>query len=246
MLPTSAHGRRLPTLKKRQKNDGENFFPGGVRGIIIWMLPRRPQRARSASSVAVLLCALVPATVSGDGGAGYAGVLVGYAYHGGQTAIVDASSGATRTENEDVFHRQTFTGGLAIGFGFPAGPGNVGIRLTGRASAPGPLFGVAAMPRYRLEIELDGDPFLSVEPWLGAGLGAYYKEKLHRPYLGFPLFAGCDLQVDENLFVTSQLEIMMINPWGPSWTEHRGASHLRLDAHHNSIAFELGLAYRFR
>jgi hypothetical protein len=210
----------------------------------------------SAGAVFLLLAAVaLPASTIGgeprDVPSGLVGAAGGLAFHSGRTVVVDATSGASTRNDEDVFLEPAFAGGPLVDLGFaPAGrrlQGTFGLRLQFDASAPGPFFAAASLLRYRRELTVDRGALTAVAPWGGIGVALQWAGRPDgSPFLSFPLSLGCDLElIAPGLFVGLQLDVSMMNPLGPAWSEHDGSGSRQYESHYNGGAAKLAVTYRF-
>jgi hypothetical protein len=198
--------------------------------------------------------ALPVSTVGGeprDTPSGLIGVAGGFAVHSGRAVVVDAVSGASNRTDEDFFLQPAFAGGPLADLGFSAFgrslPGTLGLRLWFDASAPGPFFAAVSLLRYRLELAVDRSALTGVAPWAGVGVALQWAERPSgEPFLSFPLSLGCDLELfAPGFYVGLQLDVSMMNPRGPSWSEHGRDGSRSYESHYNSGALKLAVAYRF-
>lgn len=188
------------------------------------------------SRIALLLSMLVATSAAADPRTGATiGAHGGYAFHSGRSVVVDSVSGASTTQDVDVFTRSSFVGGLAFDLGVAAGPGSVGARLFADG-ATGRFWAFGVMPRYRWHLR-------RLDPWIGAGLGL----ELHAgsdPFWSVPVAGGCDLDVGGGWYLTAELTAVMMNPWGPTRVEMSDDGARELEDHLNRLTIQLGVAYR--
>ena len=170
---------------------------------------------------------------------GMIGAQLGFSFHTGRTVPVDAVSGATSQKNTDEFSGPAGTISPVVDFGLPTSDrlarGTFGMRLYGNFSMPGRYMEFVFMPRYRLKFDVDREKLFSVEPWMGIGISFAFLERMNNgPFTSFPLVIGCDFQIIvPNLYMTMQLDVSMLNPWGPG------------QKHYDNFMFKMGLAYAF-
>jgi hypothetical protein len=219
-------------------------------------LPTLRELARFVGAATVLLVGLaIPgSTVGGepwDVPSGLVGLAGGVAVHSGRTAVVDAVSGASTRTDEDVFLQPAFAGGAFADLGFSPFsrrlPGTLGLRTWFDASAPGPFLAVVSLLRYRLELAIDGGRISRVAPWFGAGVALQWADSPDgAPFLSFPLSLGCDLELfTPGFYAGLQLDVSMMNPLGPSWSEHGEDGDRQYESHYNGGALKLVVSYRF-
>ncbi len=201
--------------------------------------------------VVMLITALISASMAQDKfdreSYGLVGGSTGFTYNTGRDLVVDAVSGASTQTDENYFYEPTVNLGIFTDFGMPtSGPGNFGVRFDADVMLPGPYWSFVFMPRYRLQIKSDKRTLKSVNPWMGWGVGFQFVDDFPGDhFISLPLSIGCDFALHQKLYLTTQAEISMINPWGPAWKETDKDSAKGFEAHYNNFMLKIGVAYQF-
>jgi hypothetical protein len=117
------------------------------------------------------------------------------------------------------------------------------MRVSLDGSVPGPFFALAVMPRYRWQIEVAPGALRSFNPWIGAGFGIELKDDVGELFYGFPIGAGLDVELGLGAFLTAEVDVTMINPWGPERDGMTVEGMRRLEDHMNRVIVKLGVAW---
>lgn len=177
---------------------------------------------------------------------GVVGASAGFNLQTGRSVAIDAVSGASDVDTNE-FTDAGFTGGLVLDLALePAGRGSLGVHAYLDATGPGPFFALGVMPRYRRPLGLGRGVLRAFEPWAGIGVGVEIKDDVSERFITFPFGLGCDLRLALGAVVTTEIDVTMINPWGPMHTDESDTGTMqRYVDHMNRLAIKIGVAWPF-